>query len=69
MNLFTPRMNSKSAERAHMELDELDLAKIQRGRPWKADITDRLTGKKYRVRGAACGSPGCRCDAIIVTQL
>jgi len=69
MQLFTPRVSSTSEERLRLSINEQDLAKVKRGQPWKADVTDQLTGNRYRVRGAACDAPGCRCDAIVIKQL
>jgi len=48
-----------------MQLSEADMQKIGRGarRRWSATVTDTITGKRYKVRGAACGAP-CHCDAI-----
>jgi len=64
-HLFTPYMKGdKSGYRAHMQLNEADIAKIKRGRGWRATVTDQITGRKYRVRAASCGIPTCFCAAI-----
>lgn len=64
MNLFTPRL-SGTDQRLSMTLSDPDYKKIRRGRRWSATVTDVRTGKKYRARGASCGSPSCFCDAIV----
>lgn len=61
-NLFTPRL--EDGTRAEMRLSDEDQAKCSRGRNWSAEVTDLLTGKRWKVRGASCGSPRCFCDAI-----
>lgn len=61
--IFTPRFSDGS--RARMRLNDEDLAKTLRGRRWHATVT----GKSYRVRGAACPLPNCFCDAVIVGEL
>lgn len=66
--VFTPRVSSKSDERLRMSISDADYLKIERGRSWRAEVTDLNTGKRYLVRGAACGLPGCCCDAAIVKQ-
>lgn len=64
--LFTPRL--KSSRRVEMRLSEEDHAKIGRGR-WRAEITDQLTGRRYKVRGAACSIPRCMCDAVVTEEI
>ena len=64
-NIFTPRLSSSTEDRARMELNLADIAKIKRGVRWSATVTDQKTNKRYRVKGASCGSPGCFCDAVI----
>ena len=66
VQLFTPRVSASSEERLRMCINAEDVAKVHRGRNWRAIITDQSTGRRYLVRGAACGLPGCRCDAVIV---
>ena len=67
--LFTPRYPA-SQERLHMALNEADFAKIGRGRPWQAFVTDQNTGKRYQVIGAECeAGPHCFCDAVIVERV
>lgn len=60
---FTPRTKT---ERLKLVLSEADRAKIGRGRPWQAEVTDLQTGKRYHVEGAACGGDSCFCDATAV---
>lgn len=64
--IFTPRVKRADGVevRVEMKLSEEDFRKIRRGRGWSADVTDILTGKKYKTRGASCGAPRCFCDAI-----
>jgi hypothetical protein len=64
--LFTPRISARSDERLNIAVSDEDYSKMKRGGPWRAEITDLNTGKRYLVRGAACGCRGCRCDAVIV---
>jgi hypothetical protein len=52
--------------RASMELNDADIQKIERGKPWSATITDQLTNKTYSVRGRACDFPECFCDAEVI---
>jgi hypothetical protein len=62
-HLFTPRI--KGGERLKMFISNQDFAKIGRGMPWAAEVTDIDTGKRFKARGASCGSPGCFCDAVV----
>ena len=66
---FCPRENATSQSRVEMDIDELDRAKVGRGEIWYAEITDRISGKRYKVRGADCGYGHCFCDAVIVSVL
>ncbi|HYR88506.1 MAG TPA: hypothetical protein VE422_30785 [Terriglobia bacterium] len=36
-----------------------------RGLGFRGVVEDKKTGKRYRVYGASCGLPRCRCDARI----
>ena len=63
---FTPRM--PDGQRAEMLLNAEDGAKMKRGRPWHAVVTDQLTGKRWEVAGAARGLPGCFCDAVVIVD-
>lgn len=63
---FTPRKAHDSDERLKMHLSPEDAVKIGRGRPWSAEVTDLDTGRRYSVKGAACGADAsCFCDAIV----
>ena len=64
---FTPKMPDGS--RAEMLLNDADDAKIGRGCRWSAEVTDLKTGRRYKVRGAACNIPRCMCDAVVVKIL
>jgi hypothetical protein len=64
---FTPRL--ADGTRAEMAIDAADQSKIRMRAPWRAEVTDQITGRRYRVRGAACGIPGCGCDAVIICEL
>lgn len=55
-------------KRHEMRLNDEDHAKLRRGR-WSATVTDQLTGKSWKVRGASCGLPRCMCDAAIVCEV
>jgi hypothetical protein len=68
-HLFTPRISSKSNERLRMSISDTDYLKVERGHPWRAEVVDLNSNKRYLVRGAACGAPRCRCDAVIVKML
>ena len=61
MAIVTPRIGNL---RLKLDVSNDDLVKIKRGRGWKAIITDRKTGKMYRLRAASCGVADCYCDAI-----
>lgn len=63
MNLFTPRQQG-STHRLTLRLSDEDYAKIGRGAPWEAIVTDLDTGIQYRAKGAPCSMPRCFCDAI-----
>ena len=64
--LFTPRMIVDGKwVRLKMQLSETDIKKIRSGGRWQTTVTDTLTGKRYKARGASCGLPNCYCDAIV----
>lgn len=65
---FTPRL-SDSSERMELQLSDEDHAKVLRGKPWEAPVTDLITGRTFLVRGACCGLPECFCDAVIVREV
>jgi hypothetical protein len=60
MALLTPKVNGK---RVRMQVSQADSDKVTRGPGCKGTVTDKKTGKKYRVYGASCGMPHCYCDA------
>lgn len=62
-NLFTPRLVNTD-ERLRMTLTAEDMAKVGRGKPWQALVTDQETGKRWHAKGASCGAV-CFCDAIV----
>lgn len=55
--------------RVSMILNDEDYEKIQRGHEWEAVVTNQKTKRKYVVRGANCGFPGCFCAAKIVKEI
>jgi hypothetical protein len=61
-NLFTPRLQPSNV-RLKLYLSSEDMAKVRRGR-WSATVTDLITGKVYKAKGAPCDLPRCYCDAI-----
>lgn len=60
--LFTPLLNG---ERVVMKLspEEKEWA-CRRGTGLRAEVTDLLSGRRYRVVGRSCGLPNCDCDAV-----
>jgi hypothetical protein len=63
-HLFTPRL-SKTGKRLALRLSDPDWAVANRHRGSlriKGVVTDQTTGRRYRIKGAACGLPCC-CDA------
>jgi len=63
-HLYTPR-HKATGERLRLRLNETDWAIANRYRGTlrvRGIVTDRKTGKRYRIKGAACGLQ-CRCDA------
>jgi hypothetical protein len=50
-NWFTPMLGADStAKQAWMLLNDADFAKVSSDKTWKiADVTDRYTGKRYRI--------------------
>lgn len=68
MVLLTPR-GLNVGERLSLDVSTADAAKAQRGKNWRATVTDRNTGTRYRLRGAACPAKGCMCDAVVVRVL
>ena len=66
--LLTPRSQDNS-ERYSWQVSGEDLAKIARGRPWTAIITNLTDRRRYKVRGASCGLPRCFCDAVVLQEV
>jgi len=62
-------MFSKGDSRVKLSLSPIDHAKIGRGGPWEATVTDVDSGRVFYVRGASCGSPGCFCAAEIYGEV
>ena len=63
-HLFTPKL-SKTGKRLALRLSDADWVIANRHRGTlriKGVITNQATGKRYRIKGAACGLQ-CRCDA------
>jgi hypothetical protein len=63
--IYTPRLKG-TGERLRLLLNDADWAIANRYRGTfrvRGIVTDQNTGKRYRIKGAACGLP-CRCDAI-----
>lgn len=73
--IFTPRENIRSEERITMKLsqddyDKVDKVSFQRDPPWEVEVTDLMTGRTWKVRGAECAAgPHCFCDAVIVREI
>ena len=62
-HLFTPRL--KTGKRLALHLSDADWEIVNRYRGTlriKGVVTDQDTGKRYRIKGAACGLQ-CQCDA------
>ncbi|MGA8222321.1 MAG: hypothetical protein WB780_11760 [Candidatus Acidiferrales bacterium] len=62
---YTPRLKGTD-ERLRLVLNDGDWAIANRHRGTlrvRGVVTDQNTGKRYRIKGAACGLPCC-CDAI-----
>lgn len=62
--MITPRL--RNGKRLHFYVSPEDFAKVGRGGDWTATVTNLDTGQKYELRGASCGFPECKCDAIAV---
>ena len=64
IHIYTPRLKD-TGERLRLMLNDEDWAVVNRyrGTLWvRGVVTDQKTGKRYRIKGAACGLR-CRCDA------
>ena len=64
-NVFTPRVANEAA-RLSLLISDADMAKVTCGPGQKGMVTDLVTGAKYSVQGASCGSNHCFCDAIVL---
>jgi hypothetical protein len=63
-HIYTPRLKN-TGERLRLRLNEADWIVANRYRGTlrvKGIVTDQKTGKRYRIKGAACGLQCC-CDA------
>lgn len=63
-HIYTPRLK-ETGERLRLMLNDADWAIANRHRGMlrvKGVVTDQSTGKRYRIKGAACGLQCC-CDA------
>jgi hypothetical protein len=63
-HIYTPRLKN-TGERLRLKLNGADWIVANRYRGTlrvKGVVTDRKTGKRYRIKGAACGLR-CSCDA------
>jgi hypothetical protein len=63
-HIYTPRLKN-TGERLRLMLNDADWAIANRYRGTlrvRGIVTDQNTGKRYRIKGAACGLQ-CRCDA------
>jgi hypothetical protein len=62
--VYTPRLKT-TGERLRLVLNDRDwvIANLYRGTfRVRGVVTDQITGKRYRIKGAACGLQCC-CDA------
>lgn len=59
--LFTPRRKDTGV-RMTLDIEECE---IPRGSRWTRVVVEKVSGKRWRARGASCGCPGCYCDAIV----
>lgn len=64
---FAPRLSYDTEERAEMQISEEDRRNLPYSRA-SIEITDQLTGKRWKIRGASCGLR-CFCDAVIVKEI
>jgi hypothetical protein len=67
MNNLVPRLRWNN-ERLHLVISDEDDAKLRqqgRGPGYKCQVTDLITGRRFRVFGAHCGLPECWCDVSV----
>ena len=67
-NICTPKTSTNSDERIKLLISDADALKIKRGKPWKATVTDLVTGIDYPLQGCACSMATCFCDAVVVNK-
>jgi hypothetical protein len=67
-SICTPKISDNSDERIKLLISNEDALKIKRGKPWKATVTDLITGIEYPLKGCACSMPHCYCDAVVVNK-
>jgi len=63
-HIYTPRLKN-TGERLRLKLNDTDWVVANRYRGTlrvRGIVTDQKTGKRYRIKGAACGLQCC-CDA------
>ena len=67
-SICTPKTSANSDERIKLLISNEDALKMTRGQPWKATVTDLITGIEYPLQGCACSLPHCYCDAVVVNK-
>jgi hypothetical protein len=67
-SICTPKTSANSDERIKLLISNADALKMTRGKPWKATVTDLVTGIEYPLQGCACSMPHCFCDAVVVNK-
>jgi hypothetical protein len=67
-SICTPKTSANSDERIKLLISNADALKMTRGKPWKATVTDLITGIEYPLKGCACSMPDCYCDAVVVNK-
>lgn len=71
-NIFTPYLSNRNRVRAHLELSQEDydaFNSLPRDYKVAVEVTDLLSGEKFTVRRANCGSPECYCAAVIINPI
>ena len=66
--ICTPKTSANSDERIKLLISDADALKMTRGKPWKATVTDLITGIEYPLKGCACSMPDCYCDAVVINK-
>jgi hypothetical protein len=67
-SICTPKTSANSDERIKLLISNADALKMTRGKPWKATVTDLVTGIEYPLQGCACSMATCFCDAVVVNK-